>query len=255
MQFKAMSQLLIIPSIDIKNGRTVRVVQGIPELNCKEYGSDPVEMAMIWRTENAKFLHIVDFDFSQEHLQNNFEIVKEICNSVIIPVEFGGGISSFEEASRAMDLGITRLVIGSLAFTNPHEFKKIISVFGASKISAAIDVVDNKVIIKARKKILNHEPLEYAKLLEKMGVQRVIVTDISKNGMLQGANIELSKFIARNTNLKVTHSGGITNFTDLIELSKCTNLNIDSVIVGRALYENRFACQKLWRVAEAGLFD
>ena len=212
-------------------------------------------MAMIWRTENAKFLHIVDFDLSHEHSHINFEIVKEICNSVIIPVEFGGGISSFEDASNAMSLGITRMVIGSLAFTNPEEFKKIISAFGASKISAAIDVIDNKVIIKGRKKIINHEPLEYAKLLEKMGVQRVIVTDVSRNGMLKGANIELSKYIAKNTNLKITHSGGITDYTDLIELSKCTNFNIDSVIVGRALYENKFACQKLWRVAEAGLFD
>jgi len=250
-----MSQLLIIPSIDIKNGKTVRVVQGIPELKCKQYGNDPVEMAMIYRTENAKFLHIVDFDLSHEHSQNNFEIVREICNSVIIPVEFGGGISSYDDASKAMDLGITRMVIGSLAFTSPEEFKKILFTFGASKISAAIDVIDNKVIIKARKKLINHDPLEYAKLLENMGVKRVIVTDVSKNGMLQGANIELSKHVALNTNLKVTHSGGITNYTDLIELSKFTDDGIDSVIIGRALYENRFACQKLWRVAEAGLFD
>jgi len=250
-----MSQLLIIPSIDIKNGKTARVVQGIPELKCKQYGNDPVEMAMIYRTENAKFLHIVDFDLSQEHTQNNFDIVKEICESVIIPVEFGGGISSYDEASKAMDLGITRMVIGSLAHTDPEEFKKILHTFGASKISAAIDVIDNKVIIKARKRFIDHDPLQYAKLLEDMGVKRVIVTDVSKNGMLQGANIELSKHVARNTNLKVTHSGGITNYTDLIKLSECTNDGIDSVIIGRALYENRFTCQKLWRVAEAGLFD
>lgn len=250
-----MPQLLIIPSIDIKHGKTARVVQGIPELKCKQYGNDPVEMAMIYRTENAKFLHIVDFDLSQKHTNNNFEIVREICNSVIIPVEFGGGISSYDEASKAMDLGITRMVIGSLAHTNPEEFKKILHNFGASKISAAIDVIDNKVIIKARKNFTKYEPLEYAKLLEDMGVKRVIVTDVSKNGMLQGANIELSKHIALNTNLKVTHSGGITHYTDLIKLSQFTNEGIDSVIIGRALYENRFACQKLWRVAEAGLFD
>lgn len=250
-----MSQLLIIPSIDIKHGKTARVVQGIPELKCKQYGNDPVEMAMIYRTENAKFLHIVDFDFSQEHVNNNFEIVREICSSVIIPVEFGGGISSYDDASKAMDLGITRMVIGSLAHTDPKEFEIILNKFGASKISAAIDVIDNKVIIKARKKFTKYNPLEYAKLLEDMGVKRVIVTDVSKNGMLQGANIELSKYVARNTNLKVTHSGGITNYTDLHKLSQYTNDGIDSVIIGRALYENRFICQKLWRVAEAGLFD
>ena len=121
-----MPRLLVIPSIDIKDGKTVRVVQGIPELNCKDYGNDPVEMAMIWRTENAKFLHVVDFDHSHHHLNKNYPIVRQICQSVVIPVEFGGGISSYDEALAAMDLGVTRLVIGSLAHTNPSEFYKII---------------------------------------------------------------------------------------------------------------------------------
>ena len=250
-----MSQLLIIPSIDIKHGKTVRVVQGIPELNCHQYGNDPVEMAMIWRTENAKFLHIVDFDLSQKHEYNNLEVVREICQSVIIPVEFGGGIASYDDASRAMDLGITRMVIGSLAYTNRKEFEKIVLTFGASRISAAIDVMNDHVLIKARKKDTHYKPIQYAQILEKMGVVRVIVTDVSRNGMLKGANIDLSKSIAKNTNLKVTHSGGITDFSELKELAQCGENKIDSVIIGRALYENKFPCQRLWRVAEAGLFD
>lgn len=250
-----MSNLLVIPSIDIKDGKTVRVVQGIPELNCKDYGNDPVEMAMIWRTENAKFIHIVDFDHSQMHSTKNYEIVKEICKSVVIPVEYGGGISSFDEAKAAMDLGITRLVIGSLAYTNPTEFDKIIKEFGNSRLSAAIDIVYDKVAIRGRKQILDLSPLEYAKRLENAGMKRVIVTDVSKNGMMDGANISLSKLIAENTNLKVTHSGGISKREELFELASLTNIGIDSVIIGRALYENKFACQKIWRLAESGIFD
>lgn len=250
-----MPQLLVIPSIDIKDGRTVRVVQGIPELNCNDYGNDPVEMAMIWRTENAKFLHIVDFDHSQLHSTQNYEIIKEICQSVVIPVEFGGGISSYDEAMIAMDLGITRLVIGSLAYTNPSEFDKIIKEFGSSRLSAAIDVIDNQVVIHGRKDIVELSPLEYAKRLEDAGTKRVIVTDVSTNGMLNGANIELSKLIAENSNLKVTHSGGISKKEELFELASLTNIGIDSVIIGRALYENQFACQKIWRLAESGIFD
>ncbi|MBU1115278.1 MAG: 1-(5-phosphoribosyl)-5-[(5-phosphoribosylamino)methylideneamino] imidazole-4-carboxamide isomerase [Bacteroidetes bacterium] len=249
-----MSKLLVIPSIDIKDGRTVRVVQGIPELHCNDYGNDPVEMAMIWRTENAKFLHIVDFDHSQLHSTKNYEIVKEICQSVVIPVEFGGGISSFDEAQEAMDLGVTRLVIGSLAYTNPIEFDKIIKQFGSSRLSAAIDIINNKVAIHGRREIIDLTPLEYAKRLEDVGIKRVVVTDVSKNGMLQGANIALSKLIAENTNLKVTHSGGVTRREDLFELDLLTNIGIDSVIIGRALYENKFACQKIWRLAESGIF-
>ena len=249
-----MSKLLVIPSIDIKDGQTVRVVQGIPELNCRAYGNDPVEMAMIWRTENAKFLHVVDFDHSQLHSIKNYKIVKEICESVVIPVEFGGGISSFDDAQEAMDLGVTRLVIGSLAYTNPLEFEKIIQQFGSSKLAAAIDIIDNKVVIRGRKEVLDLSPLEYAKRLENAGITRVIVTDVSKNGMLNGANIELSKLIAQNTNLKVTHSGGISKKEELFELNSLTNIGIDSAIIGRALYENKFACQKIWRIAESGIF-
>lgn len=251
-----MSNLLVIPAIDIKDGKTVRIVQGIPELNCNDYGNDPVEMAMIWRTENAKFLHVVDFDHSQLHSKRNYNIVKEICESVVIPVEFGGGIRSYDEAAIAMDLGVTRLVIGSLAYTKPSEFKKIIKEFGSSRLSAAIDIIANdKVIIRGRKEIIDISPLEFAKRLEDSGITRVIVTDVSKNGMLEGANIELSKMIAENTNLKVTHSGGITKREELFELDALTDIGIDSVIIGRALYENKFACQKIWRIAESGIFD
>ncbi len=181
-----MARLLVIPSIDIKDGKTVRVVQGIPELNCKDYGNDPVEMAMIWRTENAKFLHVVDFNHSHFHQKNNYPIVKEICESVVIPVEFGGGISSYDEAVEAMDLGVTRLVIGSLAYTNPNEFSKIISDIGSSRISAAIDVIRNKIVIKGRTEIIDLSPIDYAKQLEHAGVSRVIVTDVSRSAMLEG---------------------------------------------------------------------
>lgn len=250
-----MSKLLVIPSIDIKGGKTVRVVQGIPELNCKDYGNDPVEMAMIWRTENAKFLHVVDFDHSHYHQKINYPIIKEICESVVIPVEFGGGISSYDEAMEAVDLGVTRLVIGSLAYTNPDEFTKIINKIGTSRISAAIDVIANKIAIRGRTEIIDITPTEYAKKLEDLGVNRVIVTDVSKNGMLEGANIKLSKLIAKNTNLKVTHSGGVSNKNELFELESLVEIGIDSVILGRVLYENKLACQKIWRIAESGIFD
>jgi phosphoribosylformimino-5-aminoimidazole carboxamide ribotide isomerase len=212
-------------------------------------------MAMIWRTENAKFLHLVDFNHAHSKSKVNYPIIKEICESVIIPVEFGGGISSYDEAAEAMDLGVTRLVVGSLAYTNPNEFEKIIYKFGSKRLSAAIDIIADKIIIKGRTEIINISPLEYAKQLKSVGVERVIVADVSKNGMLEGPNIELSKIIAENTSLKVTHSGGVSHRDHLFELQTLTDIGIDSVIVGRALYENKFACQKIWRLAESGLFD
>ena len=249
------TMLLVIPSIDIKDGKTVRVVQGIPELNSKEYGNDPVEMAMIWRTENAKFIHVVDFDSAHDHSHKNFDIIREICDSVIIPVELGGGIKSMQDAEQAFELGVFRIVIGSMFCDCPEDFKKLFEKYGPKRISTAIDVVDNQVVIHSRKELTGNNPVEYAKKLREIGVERFIVTDVKTNGMLGGPNIELSKSIADATGAKVTLSGGIRDYTDLMNVqNEGEPAGIDSVIIGRALYENRFPCQKIWRVAESGLF-
>jgi len=250
-----MSKLLVIPSIDIKDGKTVRIVQGIPELNCSAYGDDPIEMAMIWRAENSKTIHIVDFNAAHEHSHKNFEIVKKICESVIIPVEYGGGIKNFDDAKEIFDLGVFRIIIGSLAFENESEFLKILSEFGIQKVAAAIDVIDDKVIIRGRSVKTNINVIEYAQHLESLGVCRVIVTDVKTNGMMSGPNINLSNKVAEETNLKVTLSGGVGGYNDLFKIQNERNEKIDSVIIGRALYENKFPCQKIWRVAESGIFN
>jgi len=250
-----MQKVLVIPSIDIKDRKTVRIVQGIPELGSKSYGNDPVEMAMIWRAENAKVIHVVDFDSSHEHSHKNFDLLGEICESVIIPVEFGGGISTLADAEEALNLGAFRLVIGSLAFTNPEEFKKIFYKFGPQKISAAIDVFDDELVIHGRSEKTATRATDFSRQLIEIGVTRFIVTDVARNGMLDGPNIELCSRIAQATKTKVTLSGGISSYKDLIDVQKKSDCGIDSVIIGRALYENKFSCQKIWRVAESGLFD
>lgn len=250
-----MHNFLIIPSIDIQDGKTVRVVQGIPELNCKEYGNNPVDMAMIWRTENAKMIHVVDFDAATDHSHKNFDIIREICESVVIPVQYGGGVRSFEDAKELMDLGICRLVIGTLAFENPKEFVKILENFGPSKIVAAIDVVDDSVAIRGRKSVQKINADNYAVKLKDLGAERIIVTDVKTNGMMLGPNCNLSNRIADSTGLKVTLSGGISGYKDLIKVKEDTVNHVDSVIIGRALYENKFPCQKIWRVAESGIFN
>lgn len=247
--------LLVIPSIDIRNGKTVRVVQGIPELDCKEYGSDPVEMARIWRAENAKMLHIVDYDGALEHSHKNYKVVEEICNSVVIPVQFSGGIRNLDDAQLIMDTGISRLVLSTMAIENLDEFKKLFEKFGPAKIAVNLDIVDDEIVIKGRKIKTGINCLDFAKKLTALGVERFIVTDVKRNGVLGGPNIELSKKIAVNTKTKVTHSGGIRNKDELLDIQELIPSGVDSVIIGRALYENRFPCQKLWRVAESGIFN
>ncbi|MGE5680433.1 MAG: HisA/HisF-related TIM barrel protein [Bacillota bacterium] len=250
-----MPKLLVIPSIDIKDGKTVRVVQGIPELDCPDYGNDPVEMALIWRAENAKCIHVVDFNAAwDDGASPNTSIIEKICSSVIIPVQLGGGIRSFDAAKRAMDLGVYRIVIGSLAVEKPEEFRKILETFGPKHVAAAIDFFENEVVIRGRKVKTRLTPLKFALELNQWGVERFIVTDVRTNGMLLGPNTGLSKTIAEYTGKKVTHSGGVRHKDDLMEIQNYVANGIDSVIVGRALYENKFPCQRLWRVAEYGIF-
>lgn len=249
-----MGKILVIPSIDIMDGKTVRIVQGIPELGCSAYGNDPVEMAMIWRAENAKCLHVVDFNSSWHHSHANENVIRTICESVIIPVELGGGINNFDDAQLAFDQGVARIVIGSLAVDNPKEFEKILQHFTPNKVVAAIDVINDTVVTHGRKHLTGITVDYFSRLLRAMGVERYIVTDVKTNGMLVGPNIELSKKIAEITQRKVTHSGGISGYLDLKRLQDEGEGYIDSVIIGRALYENKFPCQKIWRVAEAGIF-
>ena len=170
--------LLVIPSIDIHDRKTVRVVQGIPELDCKEYGDDPVEMAMLWRAENAKMLHVVDFDGAFDHSHKNFDIIKELCNSVIIPVEFAGGVRSVEDAEAIFDLGVYRISINTMALENRAEFIKLFEKFGPTKIVLSIDILDGKLVTRGRQRKSDMNYLYYVNEMSEIGIDRCIVTDV-----------------------------------------------------------------------------
>ena len=248
-------KLLVIPSIDIKNGRCVRTVQGIPELDCYEYGDNPIKMAKIWRAENAKMIHIVDFDGAHNKSKINIQIVEEICSSVVIPVEFAGGIRNLDDADEIMQTGICRLAINTLAVENRSEFQKVFEKYGPTKVVISIDIFENELVIKGRSIKTGILASDFAKAMVEVGVSRFVVCDISRNGTMMGPNIKLSKEIAELTGARVTHAGGVRNKDELMDIQKLIPDGVDSVIVGRALYENRFPCQKLWRVAESGIFE
>lgn len=250
-----MSYLLVIPSLDIKDGKTIRVVEGIPELDCKKYGDDPVKMALIWRSENAKMLHIVDFDGSQEYSQKNLEIVEEICSSVIIPTVYTGGVRNKEDADRIIETGVYRLGINTMAVESTKEFITVLEKYGPQKIVVCLDIDNYELVTRGRTIKTGINAVDFAKQMKAIGVERFIVTDIKRNGMLRGPNLQLAKDIAENSGCKVTLAGGIRNKDELQDAQLLLDSGLDSVIIGRALYENRFPCQKLWRVAEAGIFD
>ena len=248
-------KLLVIPAIDIKNGKCVRTVQGIPELDCYEYGNNPVEMAKIWRAENAKMIHVTDFDGAHEHSKRNYKVIEEICSSVVIPVEFAGGIRSIKDADEIMKTGVIRLAVNTMAVENKEEFIKLLEKYGPSKVVITLDILSEELLIRGRSTKTGISYQTFSKEMVKLGVNRFIVCDISRNGTQIGPNISLSKEIAEITGAKVTHAGGIRNKDELLDIQNLISIGVDSVIVGRALYENRFPCQKLWRVAESEIFN
>ncbi len=244
--------LLVIPSIDIKDGKLVRVVQGIPKIADVNYPDDPVEMAKIWRAENAKCLHVIDFDGAWYGSNKNIKIIEDLIKAVVIPVQFGGGLRTFEKIQTAFEIGACRVVLGSIAISNPDLLQKVIDHYGPERILVSMDVVNTKVLIEGRKVQSALSPVSLALDLKLLGVTRIIVTDVERNGMMLGPNYELLKLVAEKTSLKITASGGVSGYEDLLKLQELRNLGVDSVIIGRALYENKFLCQKLWRVAEVG---
>jgi len=248
-------KLLVIPAIDIKNGKCVRTVQGIPELDCYEYGNNPVEMAKIWRAENAKMIHVTDFDGAHEQSKRNYKVIEEICSSVVIPVEFAGGIRTLADADEIMKTGVIRLAINSMAIENKNEFIKVLEKYGPSKIVISLDVLGEELMVRGRSKKTGINFRTFSKVMVEAGVNRFIVCDITRNGTQLGPNIQLSKEIAEMTGAKVTHAGGVRNKDELMDIQNLIPSGVDSVIVGRSLYENRFPCQKLWRVAESGIFN
>ena len=248
-------KLLVIPSIDIKNGKCVRTVQGIPELDCYEYGNNPVEMAKIWRAENAKMIHVKDFDGAHEQSRRNYKLIEEICSSVVIPVEFAGGVRSLQDADDMMKTGVIRLAINTMAVENKSEFIKVLEKYGPSKVVISLDILGEELLIRGRSKKTGINFRAFSKEMVETGVNRFIVCDISRNGTQLGPNLQLSKEVAEMTGAKVTHAGGVRNKDELLDIQNLIPNGVDSVIIGRALYENRFPCQKLWRVAESGIFN
>ncbi len=246
------SPLLVIPSIDIKNQKLVRIVQGIPQVAPSTYPDDPIEMAKIWRAENAKCLHVVDFDGAWYGTDINRNVIEKLIESVVIPVQLGGGLRTIEKIRDAFKMGAARVVLGTIAVTDPDLLKRVIDEFGADKIIVSMDVVKNYVIIRGRKEQSALTPVSLGLNLKLLGVKRLIITDVERNGLLLGPNLDLIKLVAEKVGLKITASGGISGFKDLISLLDLTQIGVDSVIIGRALYENRFPCQELWRIAEQG---
>ncbi len=233
----------IIPAVDIKDGKAVRLYKGSPD-SARVYSNSPVDTAKMWEEKGAKQLHIVDLDGAFEGKPKNIKIVENIVRSVSIPVQFGGGLRSFEAVREMFNVGVERVVIGSMAYLNPDETEKSISNF-PEKIIIGIDAKDGKVAIKGWVEKIEYTPLEFAKMFDSLNIWGFLYTDVNRDGALVGANVEGTKYLAQNLNHPVIASGGISSIEDVKKLYMIKDYGVYGVIVGKALYEGKIRLEEI----------
>ncbi len=239
--------MLVIPAIDLRKGRCVRLYQGDPERETV-YGDNPVEVARQWEQLGAKMLHLVDLDGAFTGMSQNAKVISAIGEEVRIPLQLGGGIRSREAVEKAISFGISRVIIGTIGIEEPDLARELIKDFGAS-ILVGIDARDGKVAVKGWTESSAVETVELARQVEQWGVKEIIYTDIKKDGTMQGPSLEGLEEIIEKTSLQVIVSGGISSKEDLA-LLKPFSSRVRGVIIGKALYTNQLTLPDAMAVFE-----
>ena len=221
----------IIPAIDIRNGKCVRLHQGDYQKETV-YSDNPVETAMQWKKDGARWLHVVDLDGAAKGMPINLPLISDIIKATNINVELGGGFRQEEHVIRAIKSGVKRIILGTIAIENPQLVRKLCEEFNDS-IVVSLDAKNGYIATHGWKKNTYVPALELAKNMMELGIKRLIYTDISKDGTLTSPNFEAVKKLIGCLNIPITASGGISNLEHIRILKE---IGVDSVIIGKALY-------------------
>jgi len=236
----------VIPAIDLRDGKCVRLAQG-QRSQLTVYSENPVEVAGQFLTAGVDFIHLVDLDGAfGENTANNRRVVSDILN-LGAKIEIGGGIRTVGDVQRLVELGVHRVVLGTAAIETPFAVRELVERYG-DLIAVGIDARDGVVMVRGWERQSNTSAVDLAKSVVSYGVGRIIYTDISRDGMLNGPNVDQTVALARAANVKVTASGGVSGLDDICRLRDAGEPLIDSVIVGKALYEGRFKLEEAIRI-------
>jgi phosphoribosylformimino-5-aminoimidazole carboxamide ribotide isomerase len=240
----------IIPAIDLKNGKCVRLLQGRDDATT-EYSSDPVAVARRWQEEGAKRIHVVNLDGAFGRASGNLEIVRRIVEEVDADVQFGGGLRSMEDIDAALGTGAAKLVLGTVAIENKELLADILRRERKERIIVALDASGGKIATKGWTEVTERSVLDVAAEMEAMGVGEILYTDISRDGMMGGPDLMLLRILAEKTGLKIIASGGISNSEDVLTLARSGLQGITAVIIGKALYEGKIDLRKIMEEVQA----
>ena len=237
----------LYPAIDMKNGQCVRLRQGAFK-DITLYSDAPEKVAAHWQEKGASFLHLVDLDGALAGYSVNEEVIRRIADTVSIPIEIGGGIRSGEAVERMLGLGVRRVIIGTKAVEHPEFLRDMVRTFGEEAIVAGVDAKDGMVAVEGWEKVSSLTARDLCLTMKEYGVRHIVYTDISRDGMLSGPNVEATRKLTEETGLDIIASGGVSCMEDL----KCLHeAGIRGAIIGKALYENRIDLAEAVRLYEA----
>ncbi|MBL4825794.1 MAG: 1-(5-phosphoribosyl)-5-[(5-phosphoribosylamino)methylideneamino]imidazole-4-carboxamide isomerase [SAR324 cluster bacterium] len=238
--------MLLIPAIDLKNGRCVRLLQGEAAAETV-YSDDPAAMARSFEDAGAKRLHLVDLDGAFLGKGANLASIRSILKNISIPVQLGGGLRTAENIEQMFEIGVSSVIVGTMAVKNPDVLEDVIQRFSGEKIILGIDARNRKVSIEGWQEGTEIDDVEFALRWKKLGIQRIVFTDIARDGMLSGPNMEALRDFARRTGLKIVASGGISSMDDLEKLKTLEVDGVDQVISGKAIYEGKLDLKEVFK--------
>ncbi len=239
--------MIIIPAIDLKDGRCVRLRQGRAE-DVTVYSDDPVQTAMRWASEGAEIIHIVDLDGAFSGNQKNLESIKKIRQAVDVVLQVGGGIRSMDTIKALLEIGINRVILGTVAIKDPSLLRKAAEAH-PEQIIVGIDARDGKVAIKGWQEVTEIDALHFAREIQGLPLAGIVYTDIKRDGMLTGPNIETTRAMVQNLRLPVIASGGISSIEDIKALKSIEGLF--GAITGKALYSGAINLKEAIAVARS----
>ena len=239
-----MTNFQIYPAVDLKDGNCVRLVHG-KEKNMTIYEDDPIKQVQFFLNNGFKWVHIVDLNAAFGK-SNNKKVILKILKSFKdkIKIQLGGGIRSVEDIRYWIDSGVSRIVLGTFAFNNPDLINNLGDHF-SKKLALGLDIKNNKIAVNGWTKLLEIDPIQYVSQVDKKYFDKVIYTDISKDGTLKGVNIQQSRKFAESIDIQIIASGGISNIDNVKALYNHREIGISGVIIGKAIYEKKFDLKNL----------
>lgn len=232
--------MIIYPAIDLRGGKVVRLKEGDPNQQIT-FSDDPVATAKQWIDEGAEWIHMVNLDGTFEDANDNTKILEAVAK-LDVKVQFGGGLRDMDAIQNAIEVGASRVVLGTLAVKNPSAVDEAIEKFGAEAICVGLDAKNGKVTTHGWTELSEHTPIEFGRMIAGKGVKHALYTDVKRDGSLIGANVHDTIALGRNTGLQVIASGGVTHMSEIEELAR--SKVVGGAIIGMALYQGKITLQE-----------